>query len=172
MGAQAEWKVMTHMARVARPTSSSTRSRISCAALLVKVMARISSARAWPVRSRYAMRCVSTRVLPDPAPARMSRGPSPCVTASRWGSFRPSSRASILAVSGMPRLTVAGAPEVPSANVSDPILASDADRDIALALLREASVDGRLTLEDLAQRAELVHGARTRDDVAAATAGL
>jgi hypothetical protein len=56
--------------------------------------------------------------------------------------------------------------------MADPPLASDADRDIALALLREASVDGRLTLEDLADRAELVHAARTRDDVAAATAGL
>jgi hypothetical protein len=56
--------------------------------------------------------------------------------------------------------------------VSEPLLASDADRDIALALLREASVDGRLTLEDLAERAEMVHGARTRDEVAAATAGL
>jgi hypothetical protein len=56
--------------------------------------------------------------------------------------------------------------------VSEPLLASDADRDIALALLREASVDGRLTLEDLAERAELVHTARTRDEVAAATAGL
>ncbi len=54
----------------------------------------------------------------------------------------------------------------------EPLLASDADRDIALALLREASVDGRLTIEDLAERAELVHSARTRDDVAAATAGL
>lgn len=56
--------------------------------------------------------------------------------------------------------------------MADPLLASDADRDIALALLREASVDGRLTLDDLAERAELVHRARTRDDVAAATAGL
>jgi hypothetical protein len=56
--------------------------------------------------------------------------------------------------------------------VSEPLLASDADRDIALALLREASVDGRLTLEDLAERTERVHLARTRDDVAAATAGL
>jgi hypothetical protein len=56
--------------------------------------------------------------------------------------------------------------------VPEPLLASDADRDIALALLREASVDGRLTIEDLAERAELVHSARTRDDVAAATAGL
>jgi uncharacterized protein DUF1707/cell wall-active antibiotic response 4TMS protein YvqF len=52
------------------------------------------------------------------------------------------------------------------------MLASDSDREIALALLREASVDGRLTLEDLAERAELVHAARTRDDVAAATADL
>ena len=54
----------------------------------------------------------------------------------------------------------------------EPLLASDADRDIALALLREAAVDGRLTIEDLAERAELVHAARTRDNVAAATAGL
>jgi Domain of unknown function (DUF1707)/Cell wall-active antibiotics response 4TMS YvqF len=52
------------------------------------------------------------------------------------------------------------------------VLASDSDRDIALALLREASVDGRLTLEELADRAEQVQAARTRDDVAAATAGL
>ena len=57
-------------------------------------------------------------------------------------------------------------------SVSEPILATDAERDAALALLREASVDGRLTLEDLAQRAELVHDARTRDDLATATAGL
>ncbi len=59
-----------------------------------------------------------------------------------------------------------------SARVSQPLLASDADRDIALALLREAAVDGRLTIEDLAERAELVHAARTRNDVAVATAGL
>src|SRR2546421_2908644 len=31
------------------------------------------------------MRCVITRVLPDPAPARISRGPSLCCTASHWG---------------------------------------------------------------------------------------
>ena len=55
--------------------------------------------------------------------------------------------------------------------VSEPILATDAS-ETALALLREASVDGRLTVEDLAERAELVHGARTRDDLAAATTGL
>jgi hypothetical protein len=56
--------------------------------------------------------------------------------------------------------------------VSEPILATDAERDTALALLREASVDGRLTVEDLAERAELVHAARTRSDLAAATSGL
>ena len=54
----------------------------------------------------------------------------------------------------------------------EPLFAGDADRDIALALLREAAVDGRLTIDDLAARAELVHTARTHDDVAAATAGL
>ena len=42
MRAQAEWKVITHIARARAPTSASTRSRISCAALLVKVIARIS----------------------------------------------------------------------------------------------------------------------------------
>ena len=56
--------------------------------------------------------------------------------------------------------------------MADRLRASDADRDVALALLREASVDGRLTIEELAERAELVSAARTRDDVAAATADL
>ncbi len=56
--------------------------------------------------------------------------------------------------------------------MSEPILVTDAERDVAVELLRAASVDGRLTLEDLAERAELVHVARTRDDLAAATAGL
>src|SRR4051794_18912816 len=48
---------------------------------------------------------VRTRVLPDPAPARISSGPSPCTTASRWGGLRPASSSSILgswAASGMP----------------------------------------------------------------------
>ncbi len=46
MRAQAEWKVMTHIARVLGPTSISTRSRISLAALFVNVIARISPGRA------------------------------------------------------------------------------------------------------------------------------
>src|SRR5436305_6102273 len=90
MRAQAEWKVITHMARARRPTSCSTRSRISPAALLVKVMARIWPGCAAPDATRCAIRWVSTRVLPEPAPARISSGPPGCRTASRWGSFRPS----------------------------------------------------------------------------------
>ena len=40
---QALWKVITHIALARGPTKDSTRSRISAAALLVKVMART-----WP----------------------------------------------------------------------------------------------------------------------------
>ena len=40
--AEAEWKVITHIARIRRPTRNAARSRISPAALLVKVIARIS----------------------------------------------------------------------------------------------------------------------------------
>ena len=41
MRTQVEWKVLTQMLSAPNPTMSSTRSRISPAALLVKVMARI-----------------------------------------------------------------------------------------------------------------------------------
>ena len=85
MRAHAEWNVITHITRTIRPTSPSTRSRISCAALLVNVIARISDGFACPVATRWATRCVSTRVLPEPAPASTSSGPLPCVTASRCG---------------------------------------------------------------------------------------
>ena len=68
------------------------RSRISPAALFVKVIARIAcgSTPASPIRR--ATRCVRTRVLPLPAPASTSSGPSPWRTASRCGGLRPSSR--------------------------------------------------------------------------------
>ena len=52
------------------------RSRISAAALLVKVMAIISHGATPPSWIMCAMRYVSTRVLPDPAPASTKRGPS------------------------------------------------------------------------------------------------
>src|ERR1700733_674923 len=36
------------------------------------------------------MRCVSPRVLPEPAPAMTRSGPSACTTASSWSGLRPS----------------------------------------------------------------------------------
>ncbi len=54
---------------------------ISRAALLVKVTARICEGQARPVARMWAMRVVSTRVLPVPAPASTSSGPSVCTTA-------------------------------------------------------------------------------------------
>ena len=44
--------------------------------------------------SRWAMRWVSTRVLPEPAPATMSSGPPSCSTASRCCGLSPTSSCS------------------------------------------------------------------------------
>ena len=76
------------------PTSSTTRRRISSAALFVKVMARIRQG-ATPEATRRAMRRVSTRVLPEPAPATTTSGPPSCSTASRWGGFRSATSSSM-----------------------------------------------------------------------------
>jgi hypothetical protein len=46
--------------------------RISRAALLVKVTARMPQGDSPSTWISHAMRCTSTRVLPDPAPARTS----------------------------------------------------------------------------------------------------
>ena len=85
----AEWNVDTHIVRTTGPTSTPTRSRISAAALLVNVIARIFEG-GTPWWIRWAMRWVSTRVLPEPAPATTSSGPFSCTTASSWSGFRPS----------------------------------------------------------------------------------
>ena len=74
--------------------ASPTRCFISSAALLVKVMARISNGPTPWSWIRWAMRWVSTRVLPDPAPATTSSGPSAWATASCWTGLRPSRRES------------------------------------------------------------------------------
>src|SRR5687768_4378044 len=92
MRTQAAWNVETHILAATGPTRVATRCFISSAALLVKVMARI-----WKGDSRcslmsQAMRWVSTLVLPEPAPATMSRGPPGWVTASRWTGLSPESR--------------------------------------------------------------------------------
>src|SRR6266511_6060436 len=91
MRTQAEWKVDTTIAFTAPPTSPWRRSFISRAALLVKVIARTAVGGTPRSRTRWAIRWVSTRVLPDPAPATMRVGPSVASTARRWASFNPSS---------------------------------------------------------------------------------
>ena len=75
---------------------------ISRAALLVKVTARICEGKARPVARMWAMRVVSTRVLPVPAPASTRTGPSVVSTASASvrGSGRRDSRARCLAAAG------------------------------------------------------------------------
>ena len=62
------------MRRATGPTSSATRSFISPAALLVNVIASIPNGDTRCSATRYATRCVSTRVLPEPAPATTSIG--------------------------------------------------------------------------------------------------
>ncbi|MGA2010205.1 MAG: DUF1707 domain-containing protein [Solirubrobacteraceae bacterium] len=47
-----------------------------------------------------------------------------------------------------------------------PILASDAERERSIALLRDAVGEGRLTLEEFSERVGLAHAARTDQDLA------
>jgi uncharacterized protein DUF1707 len=49
------------------------------------------------------------------------------------------------------------------------VRASDAEREQTVELLREHTVNGRLTLEEFAQRVEAVYGARTRAELEALT---
>src|SRR5215211_3989401 len=58
------------------------------------------------------MRWVRTRVLPEPAPARISTGPSPCVTASRCGSFKPSSSAAPFGGASLPDAVALTSPRI------------------------------------------------------------
>ena len=77
------WKVPTHMAPPGTPNNLSMRWRISAAALFVNVTARMEYGEAPSFCITHAMRCVSTRVLPEPAPARTSTGPTGAETAWR-----------------------------------------------------------------------------------------
>src|SRR3546814_510737 len=89
---QAEWNVDTHILWATDPTSVPTRAFISSAALLVKVMARMENGLAPCSWISHAMRRVSTRVLPEPAPASTSSGPPRWVTAASCAGLRPSSK--------------------------------------------------------------------------------
>ena len=88
---QTAWKVPSVMSRPrSSPTRVKTRSRISRAALFVNVTARMRRGRTFLSRTKYAMRCAMTRVLPEPGPASIRSGPSVCSTASRWRGLRAS----------------------------------------------------------------------------------
>ena len=76
MRAQVEWKVAAQTSSAPSPPTASILSFSSPAALLVKVMASICHGSARPALMIYAMRLTSTVVLPEPAPARISKGPS------------------------------------------------------------------------------------------------
>jgi hypothetical protein len=81
------WKVDMRIAPALRdPTRGTIRAAISRAALLVKLTATIAEGLT-PRSISAAMRRVITRVLPLPAPARISIGPLPCSTASRCAAF-------------------------------------------------------------------------------------
>ena len=67
-------------------TSCARRSRISRAALFVKVMPRICSG-GIPIESIWAIRNVMTRVLPVPAPASTRTGPFTVPAASACSGF-------------------------------------------------------------------------------------
>jgi hypothetical protein len=56
--------------------------------------------------------------------------------------------------------------------MSDELLASDAEREQAVARLRDASAEGRLTLDELVERASTAYAARTHGELERATAGL
>ena len=94
MRTHVEWNVATHIRCAVGPTSDATRSRISAAALLVKVMARICPGCTPRAPMRCAMRRVSTAVLPEPATATMSSGRPACRTAARCCGLSPSSKSS------------------------------------------------------------------------------
>ena len=63
------WKVPMVRPRSPSPTRAWVRARISAAALLVKVTARMDHGETRSTSSNQPMRWVSTRVLPEPAPA-------------------------------------------------------------------------------------------------------
>ncbi len=82
------WKVPTHMPRTLIGSMAEMRVSISFAALLVNVTARMPAGLTLPVWISQAMRVVSTRVLPEPAPARISACCGGSVTAASCSGLR------------------------------------------------------------------------------------
>ncbi len=79
----------SHTSLALGPTNLSTLWRISLAALLVKVMAKILYGGTCS-SNKCAMRQVNTFVLPEPAPAKINVGPAICFTASVCSLFNES----------------------------------------------------------------------------------
>ncbi len=108
------WKVPIHMPRTLTGNIADSRVSISLAALLVKVTASTPPGETCPVAISQAMRVVSTRVLPDPAPARISAGSAGSVTAASCSGFRFSSSresaGSMPGILGTPPARSPGAP--------------------------------------------------------------
>src|SRR5271167_1147324 len=95
--AHREWEVESQGwdgGNPARRRRSVTRVRISWAALLVNVTAKIDSAET-PLAIMLAMRKVMARVLPVPAPARIRTGPSMVSAARRCSGFNSLRKVSI-----------------------------------------------------------------------------
>jgi len=86
------WKVPIHMPRTGMGSMVPRRVSISLAALFVKVTAITPAGDTWPVCTSQAMRVVSTRVLPEPAPARMRAWRAGSVTAASCSGLRWRSR--------------------------------------------------------------------------------
>src|SRR5487761_1978485 len=76
------------MPRTGMGSIAPSRVSISLAALLVKVTAITPPGESWPVWICQAMRVVNTRVLPEPAPARISAGRAGNVTAASCSGLR------------------------------------------------------------------------------------
>src|SRR5690606_5310963 len=84
------WKVLTVNPSAPSPRIRlATRSRISFADLLVKVIAAMRRAGYRPDETRCAIFSTITRVLPLPAPASTSSGPSTWATAADCWGLRP-----------------------------------------------------------------------------------
>src|SRR5437763_2623355 len=127
MRAQAEWNVDTHMRWATGPTSSPTRSFISPAALLVNVIASSANGEARWSPISHATRFVSTRVLPDPAPATTSSGTSGgAVTASRCTGLSPASSSVVCSAALMTpaRVSAPGQISVLGSRLSSPVTPS------------------------------------------------
>ncbi|CJW04550.1 Uncharacterised protein [Streptococcus pneumoniae] len=93
-----EWNVEIQISSASGPTSVSIRSRISRAALFVKVIASTFHGATPFSPSKYAIRCVNTRVLPLPAPAINRSGPFVVCTAFCCCGFKPFNNLSVILI--------------------------------------------------------------------------